>query len=447
LIGNISDPQQVDDVQIKNRKDYLEILQKQATQFKMYTALINADEIHEHRNRAIRSSGLALEPLPGLSLIPFEYKNEFIDSAMMLAEVDINNVNKLFKSLVTSSGWKSTSSKNPYQAGKACRDGVCHETFFYRDFIQPLYGVFLKELAQSHVFLMYLNWDLTRKDFSQAIDKAIKESVQIQEMINGLRGSDRYLALSFLTTLERVIKNYPKDKARLVRLLLEVELGNQTFWKDLKKEFRKPQLWGVIGCYGVTIFTPAKFINLLCHSAGLSVSAYSLMTGHQKLERYNHMSKVQMIPTKMYDEAKYGLIVESILSALYLRTVMPDFSKTLLGRSLIVSPMTVQTRLSAQRTFVNNSGGKEVFSHTKEALDKLGLGLLFTSATQSEVLIDQVLRVQDVGNMHFEKRADLFDDKLLTIGYVCALLLKRKEQEVEKIEKLNDELLKGLLPR
>lgn len=428
LFGALTDKRVLEDFKISSKEELLSRLQEQAIQFKILTGLVHADTLTQE-TKAVglgHSRHHFLKPLPGLDGIRFSRLGPYREAVVKIAEQDILTSRNLIGGILGMGGVKESHLGGLYDSSESCSQAGCQKANHYKDIIRPLYEVFLHELAQTQSYLVYLNWRLDKRDFIIAMKKAKREIRKTKKMINRLRNEEKLFLLSFVTTFERIVDDYSLQQQELIRALLEVEAENQSFWRDLTREIKKPRFWGIMSCYGITIFTPAKFMNLICHTAGLAVTGESLVSTIQKTQNYYHMQKMRMIPTETYYEVAFGLAIEAALAAFYVKAVTPDFRYALNnGLKSASSSSATQTALGMQRALVRNRGVKDTLDHIRQTLQKMLGGALFSSQASATALISQFLGGKTVEDMTMQRGGDLFKDQLASVGFLFSTALEQ----------------------
>ncbi len=424
MFGRVPYQRQMQDLQVSSKEQLLQLMTRQAVQFKLLTGLANADKLVPARPVGPgHSRVMGLRPLDGLDPILFKRDGEYKQAVSEIVTHDIQAVRYLLGGFLRMGAVQEVHLGGLFGQSEACNLNTCQRASHFQDIVKPLYEVFLFELAQTQAYLVYLRGDYNERDFLRAIRKAKREIERTKETVLSYQGDDRLMLLSFATTFERIADELTLEQRQLVRQLLEVESDQQSFWRDLVREVRKPQFWGVMACYGVTIFTPAKFVNLLCHAAGLSVTGHSLFNSLQTTQRLYHMQKLQLIPTEMYSDALTGLLIETALAAVYARATVPDFRDALrnVGPGLTTTPALTQSALAMQRGVVRNRGFRNTIDHMIQTLQKMAGGVLFASGAASEPLIGQFLGGDTVEDWTFQRGSDLFSHRLVSVGFLFSM--------------------------
>ncbi len=424
MFGRVPYQRQMQDLQVTSKDQLLELMTRQAVQFKLLTGLANADKLVPAREIGPgHSRVMGLRPLDGLDTILFSRDGEYKQAVSEIVTHDIEAVRYLIGGFLRMGAVQETHLGGLFGQSEACNLNTCQRTSHFHDIIKPLYEVFLFELAQTQAYLVYLNGDYNQRDFLRAIRRARREIERTKETVLSYQGDERLMLLSFATTFERIADELTLEQRQLVRQLLEVESEQQSFWRDLVKEVRKPQFWGVMACYGVTIFTPAKFMNLLCHAAGLSVTGHSLFNNLQTTQRLYHMQKLQLVPTEMYSDALTGLLIETALAAVYVRATVPDFRDSFRNLSPVTNstPALTQSALAMQRGVVRSRGFRNTIDHMIQTLQKMAGGVVFASGAATEPLIGQFLGGDTVEDWTFQRGSDLFPHRLVSVGFLFSM--------------------------
>ncbi len=424
MFGRVPYQRQMDDLHVTSRDQLLELMTRQAVQFRLLTGLANADRLAPARAVGPgHSHSMALRPLAGLDPILFRRGGEYQQAVSEIVTHDIEASRYLIGSFLRMGAVQERHLGGLFGRSEACNINFCESTSYFHDIVKPLYEVFLFELAQTQAYLVYLDDDYSRRGFLRAIRHARREIRKTKATVLDYEGDERLMLLSFATTFERVVDDLTLEQRQLVRELLEVESDQQNFWTDLVREVRKPQFWGVMACYGVTIFTPVKFMNLLCHAAGLGVAGHSLIGNLQTTRRLYHMQKMQLIPTDIYSDALRGLLIETALAVVYARATVPDFRNSWQSMGSLTSsaPALAQSVLAAQRGVVRGRGFRNTLDHMIQTLQKMIGGAVFATNAAVAPLIGQFLGGDTVEDWTYQRGSDLFPRRLVSVGFLFSM--------------------------
>lgn len=419
---------QLEDFQITNSRDLLQLLRLQALNYKIYTGLANADVLTAVDKTFPNALVKSVYPFQGLSAVPFKPGSPEDQFTQAYARIDIQSAKNLMASFFAMSGVREIHPEDLFGDSEACNASGCYKTSYYSDFVKPLYQLMVREMAQSQPYLSFLNWRLNKADFVQALLKTQKESQSARSFLNKLTGDDRYLFLSFSTSVEQELDKITPEQRTLILELFEQENAKKTLLGEALKEIKKPQFWGVLACYGVSTLSPIKFMHLACHAAGITVASHSLFVSAQQTRHLYGLSKLNVLKPEVYSNALLSLTIESALTLMYLRVALPDFNEPLrlLGKKTATQ---VSTNIGVQNMekLIHN---EKALNATKDQLldivQKMGASRLFSSGSVTASLLGSFISEDLFEDMTLQRDADLYQKNLLTVSEVYGRVYTHK---------------------
>lgn len=425
-------------LQIESSVQLMDLFKKQAVQYKLMTGLAHAQHLSTLKTSRKHYESMSFNPVKGLKALNFKREGLYTQAVHEMVRDDILSTRNFVNGMMLLGGVKITDPEDIFGTSESCNLSGCYDANVYRDMVRPMYNFYLYEMVKSQIYLPYLNWSLDKRDFLYALKQAKRGLEKTIEMMSDLKGVERRFLLTFTSYFEKVVSEFSIQKQELLRALIRVEVENQSFWKDLVREIKKPVFWGVMACYGVTVFTPAKFTNLLCHAAGLSIAGKSLMSNLQRTQTLNDMQKMQIVPLDTYNEALFGLVIETGLSLFYLKSTVPDFKSIGIRRANTPhGAISSQARFALQRTVLRNRGVKDTLDHIKQTLQKMLSGLLFTGQAPSGALMAEMLTPKRVMGLTDSGTANLYFKDLMSIGFLFSMILDEKIDHINYCVKFN----------
>ncbi len=202
--------------------------------------------------------------------------------------------------------------------------------------------------------------------------------------------------------------------------LFQQEDKKKSLIGDVLVEIQKPQFWGILACYGVSTFSPIKFMHLACHAAGISVASYSLYLSAQKTRTLFGLNKLAVINPEQYTNALTMLTIESALTLMYFRVALPDFSEPLKAVSKnITAKLATNVGASNMNKLVHND---KALSATKDQLldivQKMGVSKLLGGVAAASSLLGAMIDNNTFEDMTLQRDGDLYQMNLLTASEV-----------------------------